>query len=739
MSEADKEFPVRMDEGLPEGMHVGDPVIDQGSGIEIGTIAGREEVRNLDQDHRIVMVRIEQAIGERQREPVRFSVPVKVSRQSAEQMHRRIKATAASELTLILPRSSDRLTMRAGLPSEESGKTTIITSEHVSHARELFDRMDTAGMLEMPPEVTPGDKIYGDDVVIGRVALLEEIEKVPEGQTLRYLDVPETEEDGPYTIPVLIDSVAAAPVGERAARERRDVALVVWCSQTDKPLGMPITAAHDSAGHRIEATHPGPMHPDSLTVRMTTDQAREALSDSMGDRDVALEPERFFTWRRATRQFASADAECDFDGSQPVMWSYPCKDFVYQPKDARQKAWPSEGAWAACQACSRVIEKGDWDELLKRHMRARQDEIDVVPLARQSYTVRWLRELETGILQAFREHRSGPREPVFPEAYVKLPTSSPLAQIAFGEQLKLLRHMQTPDARRWIAGWVKRTRGPLGLDELTAEQRQAFVDYSVVPLRYGETFFWAGDICRMIGGAAEALGKDTPWTLLRESIPAASGFFYCDRPIAAGPSAPLRAIAWTVTYGGEGWTGNIHIDAHGRGNPETASGIMLSCYRSNENGALRPDGFYYWRFNDDHVKAASYALQFDSSLNIDDVEWQRMALFATMLAFVQQKIIVASRPFTPDRATRKQAERERPEREPILRIIELRRRQRVGYEPPSDHKIIDWKWQWRVRPFWRQQWYPSMQIHQPKYIDGFWKGPADAPIKPPTRIFVVDQ
>jgi hypothetical protein len=42
-----------------------------------------------------------------------------------------------------------------------------------------------------------------------------------------------------------------------------------------------------------------------------------------------------------------------------------------------------------------------------------------------------------------------------------------------------------------------------------------------------------------------------------------------------------------------------------------------------------------------------------------------------------------------------------------------------------------------VRGFWRNQWYPSRQLHRPLWIDPHWRGPEDAPITGADRVRVL--
>jgi hypothetical protein len=44
-----------------------------------------------------------------------------------------------------------------------------------------------------------------------------------------------------------------------------------------------------------------------------------------------------------------------------------------------------------------------------------------------------------------------------------------------------------------------------------------------------------------------------------------------------------------------------------------------------------------------------------------------------------------------------------------------------------------------VRGHWRNQWYPSMQAHRPKYIPEHIKGPEDKPLIVHDKLFSVDR
>lgn len=93
---------------------------------------------------------------------------------------------------------------------------------------------------------------------------------------------------------------------------------------------------------------------------------------------------------------------CDFCSDPHPTWMYPAADFEVQ-----RVAWGSEGAWAACEECSQLIEEEHYETLVKERM---------LPLAVQQLGPLWNMltkadkntvELETRrLLNKFRRSRT---------------------------------------------------------------------------------------------------------------------------------------------------------------------------------------------------------------------------------------------------------------------------------------------------------------------------------------------
>jgi hypothetical protein len=67
------------------------------------------------------------------------------------------------------------------------------------------------------------------------------------------------------------------------------------------------------------------------------------------------------------------------------------------------------------------------------------------------------------------------------------------------------------------------------------------------------------------------------------------------------------------------------------------------------------------------------------------------------------------------------------QKEPDVRVVILRReRQKVV---KTIEQQVEWSCQWVVAGHWRNQWYPSADVHRPIFIEPYIKGPENKPIK----------
>jgi hypothetical protein len=112
-------------------------------------------------------------------------------------------------------------------------------------------------------------------------------------------------------------------------------------------------------------------------------------------------------------------------------------------------------------------------------------------------------------------------------------------------------------------------------------------------------------------------------------------------------------------------------------------------------------------------------------------------LFGALCLFVSQSILVASEQ-PVERHLRKRLEREGLQHDPVVRVVELRRREHIGGKHAVESVEREWSCQWVVRGHWRQQPYPKAGVIRPLWITPYVKGPEDKPLKPPrATVFAV--
>lgn len=149
-----------------------------------------------------------------------------------------------------------------------------------------------------------------------------------------------------------------------------------------------------------------------------------------------------------------------------------------------------------------------------------------------------------------------------------------------------------------------------------------------------------------------------------------------------------------------------------------------------------PGGIYIMR-NGINIDGVNYGPQ-DAQTPFDVPASRRkfrVRLMVTLLAFLRQRILSYSATRV-DRHSRHRLGKMGYEPPEEIRTVILRRMEHHA-TVPGDHRDVDWQWQWWVRGFWRQQWYPSQQVHRPRWVGSYLKGPEGRPIKPPpAEVFI---
>lgn len=252
--------------------------------------------------------------------------------------------------------------------------------------------------------------------------------------------------------------------------------------------------------------------------------------------------------------------------------------------------------------------------------------------------------------------------------------------------------------------------------------------------------------------ASEAAKELPDWTPMPDLFPTPSGFMLLEGGYEL-PNTPdgsedsdlyrpgefyLSAISWEpVTFGPD--------DPE---QPSEGEGVHLLWWvhsrvfhpgRMHERDFVHvPNGMAIWPFGDNcsgppkitgMEEGKEYTPEQIAELNLDS-EMQR-AITGTILLFMNQTITI-QRKMLPDRATRRRIEQESKGQRtaPEIRVVQFRREERTMH--PSDYGHTDRKLnvQFVTSGHWKQQPYgPRHSLRRPQWIDAYWKGPEDAPIK----------
>ena len=241
----------------------------------------------------------------------------------------------------------------------------------------------------------------------------------------------------------------------------------------------------------------------------------------------------------------------------------------------------------------------------------------------------------------------------------------------------------------------------------------------------GETYFVSPTMTEVIFEAARALPGN--WSFHEAVIPSDAGL--CIHPFGPRTEPNISRRSFTAF----GWR------------RATSSGFFLAAfYEEFPYRRLLPGRTIFWKYGVtiDEAVETSVQTQFQTlpqSVTEDEfrrLERLRMNFCACVMQWMNDKIIVTRTRSVPRAAARRAAQSFI--HEPVVNVVELRARQYETVEREGDVQHRDYAVRWIVRGHWRNQWYPSLGRHQPKWITPYVKGPEDKPLKTPrASVFAV--
>lgn len=304
-------------------------------------------------------------------------------------------------------------------------------------------------------------------------------------------------------------------------------------------------------------------------------------------------------------------------------------------------------------------------------------------------------------------------------------------------QTEQLRFLQSPDGIRYISAF-------------DAEMRQ--VEYEGD--RYGElpenlTWQMAVRICqvadpiyvspRFIEMAEHAQESFEPEIVLPTDLFTACGFAYLPKPMTVvdvhGEGLPIRAVGWVPVRASRGdgmesggvwvmfWT-HRDDDRPGLANMDEET---LEWMGSRRHGSLSVIHSFWMPYNAsdwENVADDSYREAARRQWTLVQVLWR---LGGQVVRTVERA----------ERHARKDAARHGVEQDHVT-VIRLRKTESLVTDAtphPDDEGGDHYSVQFAVRGHWRNQWYATVKQHRQIWINGYIKGPEDAPFQPSTRVY----
>lgn len=243
----------------------------------------------------------------------------------------------------------------------------------------------------------------------------------------------------------------------------------------------------------------------------------------------------------------------------------------------------------------------------------------------------------------------------------------------------------------------------------------------------GAELFW---VSREMTELCVAAAKTMPsWSLQPDDLIAPAGMIYFEDLPTFRAGVPTTVMTWSQcpatlaarmfegpglwlsSYAERGWLTRRGLDFGSAPTPRLVyNGESLASYGPRKEGGVA------YTANDE-----GEVIETDSETLIRG--GGALAVFKTACLLMRQELATADL-VEPNRASRKRIQRMQQEPKAV-RVIRLRHASNSSGNSASDR---EYHHQWIVRGHWRQQWYPSREVHRPVWIAPHVKGPEGAPL-----------
>lgn len=252
---------------------------------------------------------------------------------------------------------------------------------------------------------------------------------------------------------------------------------------------------------------------------------------------------------------------------------------------------------------------------------------------------------------------------------------------------------------------------------------------AIMMARSGELFYWNRVTTDLI--AQTWVGFPNTWRLLPSDIPRQYGYAFLESPLVLargdGEDIHVQVVSWVCL------PKSLAGKDPGPKFPVTGPDGCQVCafmfwpvgYTNGDYHAPMPSSVYSVNFGESIEEMMAYKSFRTSQFPL--LHEAKAKVLGTMFTFMRQRLVAPSER-RPSRALRRRLGQ--PPEAPRTNVMILRAyEERAAYHRDSSvTDAVDWQLQWLVRGHWRNQWYPSLKLNQPKWIMPYIKGPPDKPL-----------
>ena len=231
-------------------------------------------------------------------------------------------------------------------------------------------------------------------------------------------------------------------------------------------------------------------------------------------------------------------------------------------------------------------------------------------------------------------------------------------------------------------------------------------------LSFSQPIFWAGETATLVRDTSATMDLQT-LRLDPSLLTIPNAFCWFDQPWGLTEVTESRsgqrigldicALSWFWAQSGHGIS---FISEAG----EEQDALWIDLWSQDpRDGRLIPTEFMYWQVGP-HPPVDHPAVRFTLAAN----------------AFLRQRLLRREEKQV-ERHARKRLGTECPETMSVVYLRSIDRSSPRG----GDTSSVDWASRWFVRGHWRNQWYPALKTHRPKFIAPYLKGPEGKPVKAP--------